>query len=335
MQILYGLFRLKTWYYNINACVLCILPYFKCIVELKEQHQHENNLRTKIVVRNTDFRNFSSYTCTLWCILSIFSVYCLPIYPHYHLFRLLTNHMHIIFQCRKCSIRNKCRNNQMDDNIFDKRLLKRNCFMINKHFNRHYIWIVINVILSKASPVFQEKNQYMYLYLFCMLNLCWHSRESQESHFIECVKCSTEKMCTVYIKTTHARTHAHKRRIGDHLWPYFVNSTEADKRSVCVKISKSIALEHETVDALSFIITVQILVCDECRLNREQLAHVLDALNDWKLPNDAVEHDFNAVNKLQANRAWITFQTNCCWFRLFMGDESPKYIANSSHCNFS
>lgn len=64
---------------------------------------------------------------------------------------------------------NKCRNNQMDDNIFDKRLLKRNCFMINKHFNRHYIWIVINVILSKASPVFQEKNQYMYLCLFCML----------------------------------------------------------------------------------------------------------------------------------------------------------------------
>lgn len=151
---------------------MCTLPYFKCIVELKEQHQHENNLRTKIVVRNTDFRNFSSFTYTLWCILSIFSVYCLPNMPPLPLIQaaqcspticiLYSNVEYVPFE-------NKCRNNQMDDNIFDKRLLKRNCFMINKHFNRHYIWIVINVILSKASPVFQEKNQYMYLCLFCML----------------------------------------------------------------------------------------------------------------------------------------------------------------------
>lgn len=130
--------------------------------------------------------------------------------------------------------------------------------------------------------------------------------------------------CTYQKTHTHAQTHTNAVlvTINDHILSIQPKQTHG----LCVKIRKSIALEHETVDALSFIITLQILVCDECRWNREQLAHVLvDALNDWKLPNDAVEHDFNPVNKLQANRAWITFQTNCCWLRLFMGDEWPKY----------
>lgn len=96
----------------------------------------------------------------------------------------------------------------MDDNIFDKRLLKRNCFMINKHLNRHYIWIVINVILSKASPVFQEKNHVHVLVLVLHAKIYVDTRESQESHFIECVKCSTEKICTVHIKK---HTHMHRR----------------------------------------------------------------------------------------------------------------------------
>lgn len=152
--------------------------------------------------------------------------------------------MHIIFQCRICSIRNKCRNNQMDDNIFDKRLLKRNCFMINKHFNRHYIWIVINVILSKASPVFQEKNHVHVLVLVLHAKIYVDTRESQESHFIECVKCSTEKMCTVYIKNTHTHAQTHTNAVLVTIYDHILSIQPKHTNGLCVKIRESIALEH-------------------------------------------------------------------------------------------